>query len=166
MLYNAFGSLFIAFFSSSSTAMATQRTAGQTTIDSPAASSKSYSCVICYQRKVKCDRQDPCSNCAKSRAECIYRPPPPPRRRKRSRGNEIVPRGHRDKSWRRDRETRSAQQDAGSVLSTVQSRSTRNAGSSAVMDRNGPGRMITREGNSVYLDRSVVSTPFIQALSN
>ncbi|KAJ5820298.1 hypothetical protein N7474_005889 [Penicillium riverlandense] len=132
--------------------MATQGPAGQTTIDSPAASSKSYSCVICYQRKVKCDRQDPCSNCAKSRAECVYRPPPPPRRRKRGRGNESVPHGHRNKSRRRDSETRSAQQDAGGILPTAQPRPTRKAASSAVMDGNGPGRMITREGNSVYLD--------------
>lgn len=144
--------------------MATPRTAGKTTIDSPAASSKSYSCVICYQRKVKCDRQDPCSNCAKSRAECIYRSPPPPRRRKRDRANESVPRGHRDKSRRRDSETRSAQQGDGSFLFTAQPRHTRQAGSSVVVDRNRPGRMITREGNSVYLDRLVVPTPFCTGL--
>lgn len=28
-------------------------------------------CVLCHQRKVKCDRKFPCSNCIKARAECI-----------------------------------------------------------------------------------------------
>ena len=28
-------------------------------------------CVLCQQRKVKCDRQFPCANCVKSRAQCI-----------------------------------------------------------------------------------------------
>jgi hypothetical protein len=28
-------------------------------------------CVLCQQRKVKCDRQFPCANCVKSRAQCV-----------------------------------------------------------------------------------------------
>ncbi|KAK2756714.1 hypothetical protein FQN54_005160 [Arachnomyces sp. PD_36] len=43
---------------------------------------KKYSCVVCQQRKVKCDRQYPCSACERGRATCIYRAPAPPRRRK------------------------------------------------------------------------------------
>lgn len=42
-----------------------------------------HSCVTCQRRKVKCDRNDPCSNCLKHRVECEYRAPAPPRRRKR-----------------------------------------------------------------------------------
>ena len=42
-----------------------------------------HSCVLCSRRKVRCDRRDPCSNCTKARAECIFRTPAPPRRRKR-----------------------------------------------------------------------------------
>ncbi|KAK2753330.1 hypothetical protein FQN55_003459 [Onygenales sp. PD_40] len=41
-----------------------------------------YSCVLCYQRKVKCDKRDPCSSCARSGAACVFRAPAPPRRRK------------------------------------------------------------------------------------
>ena len=48
-----------------------------------ARTSKGLSCVLCQQRKVKCDRQEPCSTCTKSHAQCIYRPSAPPRRRKR-----------------------------------------------------------------------------------
>ncbi|KAI1468562.1 putative C6 transcription factor [Daldinia caldariorum] len=33
---------------------------------------KSYSCVICRQRKVKCDRRNPCSNCVKAEKPCDY----------------------------------------------------------------------------------------------
>ncbi|KAF2807318.1 uncharacterized protein BDZ99DRAFT_78680 [Mytilinidion resinicola] len=50
---------------------------------------KSFSCVLCSQRKVKCDKNPRgCSNCNKARAQCIYRAPPPPRRRKK-RGQEV-----------------------------------------------------------------------------
>lgn len=31
-----------------------------------------YSCTRCANRKVKCDRQRPCSACAKYNVECIY----------------------------------------------------------------------------------------------
>ncbi|PSN72528.1 hypothetical protein BS50DRAFT_545130 [Corynespora cassiicola Philippines] len=45
---------------------------------------KSFSCVLCAQRKVKCDRlPGGCSNCSKARVTCIYKAPPPPRRRKK-----------------------------------------------------------------------------------
>ncbi|KAF2183439.1 hypothetical protein K469DRAFT_207762 [Zopfia rhizophila CBS 207.26] len=45
---------------------------------------KSYSCVLCAQRKVKCDKcPSGCSNCAKAHVQCIYKAPHPPRRRKK-----------------------------------------------------------------------------------
>ncbi|KAF2823007.1 hypothetical protein CC86DRAFT_244419, partial [Ophiobolus disseminans] len=45
---------------------------------------KSFSCVLCSQRKVKCDRRPGgCVNCAKGCVPCIYKAPPPPRRRKK-----------------------------------------------------------------------------------
>lgn len=28
-------------------------------------------CILCQQRKVKCDRKHPCANCVKARAQCI-----------------------------------------------------------------------------------------------
>ncbi|KAF2492669.1 hypothetical protein BU16DRAFT_513829 [Lophium mytilinum] len=50
---------------------------------------KSFSCVTCSQRKVKCDKNPRgCSNCNKARVRCDYRAPPPPRRRKK-RGQEV-----------------------------------------------------------------------------
>lgn len=45
---------------------------------------KSFSCVLCSQRKVKCDRRPGgCTGCAKTRLPCLYKAPPPPRRRKK-----------------------------------------------------------------------------------
>lgn len=44
---------------------------------------RGHSCVLCQQRKVKCDRQKPCSNCIKARAECVPSAPTLPRRRRR-----------------------------------------------------------------------------------
>ncbi|KAL5115318.1 hypothetical protein ACEQ8H_006763 [Pleosporales sp. CAS-2024a] len=50
---------------------------------------KFFSCVLCAQRKVKCDRVlSGCMNCAKARVPCIYKAPPPPRRRKKG-GRDI-----------------------------------------------------------------------------
>jgi len=44
---------------------------------------KKHPCVLCQQRKVKCDRELPCSNCQKACAECISPSTLPPRPRKR-----------------------------------------------------------------------------------
>lgn len=33
---------------------------------------KSYSCLTCRQRKVKCDRRNPCSNCIKAQIQCSF----------------------------------------------------------------------------------------------
>ncbi|KAK2616422.1 hypothetical protein QQS21_000664 [Conoideocrella luteorostrata] len=41
------------------------------------------SCVLCQQRKVRCDKNKPCANCVKAGVECKVIPPPPPRRRKK-----------------------------------------------------------------------------------
>lgn len=45
------------------------------------------SCEICRQRKVKCDRQQPCSHCARAGQDCVY-PAGPGRAPKRSRRAE------------------------------------------------------------------------------
>ncbi|KAK4118204.1 hypothetical protein N657DRAFT_584036 [Parathielavia appendiculata] len=39
------------------------------------------SCILCRRRKIRCNRETPCSNCAKSKnATCVYRDPPRPPR--------------------------------------------------------------------------------------
>ncbi|KPM41953.1 hypothetical protein AK830_g4611 [Neonectria ditissima] len=41
------------------------------------------SCVICHRRKVRCDKQSPCSQCARGGYSCLYPPAGPPVRRVR-----------------------------------------------------------------------------------
>ncbi|KAL7623184.1 hypothetical protein AAE478_006865 [Parahypoxylon ruwenzoriense] len=71
----------------SSLAHATQATSFQAQL-------QPYSCLQCKYRKVKCDRVDPCANCRKAGAGCVYRAPPPPRgRRKRIHQEVLIERG-------------------------------------------------------------------------
>ncbi|KAJ6027050.1 uncharacterized protein N7446_004349 [Penicillium canescens] len=109
--------------------------------DSSSKQPTSNSCVVCHNRKVKCDRQDPCSNCAKADVECIYRAPPPPRRRKRETGSVSQGRG---KSLRRD-----DPDGSGSVTPN------RGRMGQASTKKSGSGRMIMKDGNSVYLDTNL-----------
>jgi Fungal Zn(2)-Cys(6) binuclear cluster domain len=44
---------------------------------------KSHACQLCQQRKIKCDKNSPCSNCRKSSTECEFVAPQAPQRRKR-----------------------------------------------------------------------------------
>lgn len=37
----------------------------------PDKSTRVLSCVLCQQRKIKCDRTFPCTNCIKSQAQCV-----------------------------------------------------------------------------------------------
>lgn len=54
---------------------------------SHATTRRTYACVRCYDRKVKCDgdKHSPCSACVKHNADCIFRPPPSALRKKRRR---------------------------------------------------------------------------------
>ena len=58
---------------------------------SPNLSSRpTYSCIRCSDRKVRCDRQNPCSACVKCKAQCLFRPRPLPRRKqKRAKGGHL-----------------------------------------------------------------------------
>lgn len=51
---------------------------------------KAYSCVRCFDRKVKCNKQIPCTACTKAGVECIFRQPAPPRRRKKRTQEELL----------------------------------------------------------------------------
>lgn len=35
---------------------------------------KQRSCVVCRSRKVRCDRQSPCSNCSRAKIPCVFPP--------------------------------------------------------------------------------------------
>ncbi|KAJ5114847.1 hypothetical protein NUU61_000606 [Penicillium alfredii] len=122
-------------------------------VDSPSRLSKPYSCVVCHRRKVKCDRQSPCSNCAKANVECVYQAPPPPRRRKRERDTNGSVFQEREKSLRRTSAQPLSHEDAERYSSQSQIPTVRVGGVRPDAEKNGSGRMIMKEGNTVYLDK-------------
>lgn len=58
-------------------------------MNSPASSSSmsstkpTFACIRCTERKVKCDKEDPCNACVRHNVQCIFRPPKLPRRRRK-----------------------------------------------------------------------------------
>ena len=51
------------------------------TTATPTSSRPTYSCIRCAERKVKCDRQKPCSACVKHNVDCAFNINQPPRKR-------------------------------------------------------------------------------------
>ena len=49
-----------------------------------------YSCIRCADRKVKCDRQRPCSACVKHKVDCVFNPWQPPRKRHKHVKDQIL----------------------------------------------------------------------------
>jgi hypothetical protein len=55
-------------------------------------SQRVLSCVLCSQRKVKCDRKFPCTNCSKASAQCVPASSVPRQRRRRFPERELLDR--------------------------------------------------------------------------
>ena len=51
-----------------------------------------HACSLCARRKVKCDKVDPCANCLKAQAQCLYEAPAPHRPRKRAADEDLLAR--------------------------------------------------------------------------
>ncbi|KAK6387083.1 hypothetical protein LTS17_000349 [Exophiala oligosperma] len=49
-----------------------------------------HACTRCSERKVKCDRRQPCESCMRHSADCIFRPLPPRKRRKKRTTEEAL----------------------------------------------------------------------------
>lgn len=73
--------------SSNESSQTPSTTAGDTPKSNPTSvppPPRKHPCLLCQQRKVKCDRNEPCSNCIKAgAAKCEAAPQYPPRKRKR-----------------------------------------------------------------------------------
>ncbi|CAG8260352.1 unnamed protein product [Penicillium nalgiovense] len=117
--------------------------------DSPSKQPALFACMICHNRKVKCDKQDhltPCSNCAKANMECIYRAPPPRRKRNRETNGSVSQ--ERGKYLRRSTgfdQNPSAHQNHHHAEGDQQTEA----------GKSGSGRMIMKDGNSIYLDNNL-----------
>jgi Fungal Zn(2)-Cys(6) binuclear cluster domain len=63
-----------------------------TAVSSPSSitSRPTHSCIRCADRKVKCDRQRPCSACVKHNIDCVFNPSQPPRKRHKRVNDQIL----------------------------------------------------------------------------
>lgn len=136
-----------------------------------------HACVLCQRRKVKCDRSLPCSGCTKAQTQCEYRDPLPPRRRKKKlpeaemaarlqRYEEILHKSGIGSLILNDEDSRGetfpareATSDESDKYSSPQAFSTpvpAPSENTARSGHSGPGRLITKEGRSLYLDKFVI----------
>ncbi|MCJ1390838.1 hypothetical protein MMC18_003699 [Xylographa bjoerkii] len=130
---------------------------------------KAYSCILCSQRKVKCDKIDPCSNCRKKGVACVFRAPAPPRRRKRrspeaallsrlKRAEELL-QSHRVTNDGKDDESHlvDSHSDDMDVATSVEGQEvtshTRETPIRSLAAEN--GRLIVEEGRSRYLENTL-----------
>jgi hypothetical protein len=60
--------------------------------DVPGKPSRVLACLLCQQRKVKCDRKLPCGNCIKSRVRCVPAIQVPRKRKRRFPERELLDR--------------------------------------------------------------------------
>jgi Fungal Zn(2)-Cys(6) binuclear cluster domain len=58
----------------------------------PSKPQRVLACVLCQQRKVKCNRKFPCSNCLKARVQCVPALLAPRQRRRRFTERELLDR--------------------------------------------------------------------------
>lgn len=55
-------------------------------------SQRVLSCVLCQERKIKCDRNSPCNQCAKAKVQCVPASLAPRQRRRRFPERELLER--------------------------------------------------------------------------
>jgi Fungal Zn(2)-Cys(6) binuclear cluster domain len=131
----------------------------------PGVDRKGFSCLTCRQRKIKCDRCNPCSNCIRIAGQCSFVPPlrGKPRRKKapkeglhaklrryeellRSYGADIAPSSNDNIS---DGDTMS---DADvDTVDDADSRDESHASSSSLHDIR--MRLVSKNGSSRYFDK-------------
>ncbi|KAH8694981.1 fungal-specific transcription factor domain-containing protein [Talaromyces proteolyticus] len=132
-----------------------------------------HSCVLCQKRKVKCDRTTPCSGCVKAQVECEYRDPVPPRRRKKKLPEAAMVarlRRYEDVIRKAGIDTSLLEEDSrGESLPIRQPISAESrleyssppsfnapiSVPSGNTSKSGPGKFISREGRSLYLDNNL-----------
>lgn len=78
----------IAWFARNSIAVMAGAPPSATSLDVPKKSS--FACIRCAERKVKCDRQRPCSACVSHKVGCVFQPPRPPRKRDRHARDQVL----------------------------------------------------------------------------
>lgn len=133
---------------------------------------KAHACVLCQRRKVKCDRRQPCATCAKAWLVCEYREPLPPRRRKKkdSEASLAARVRHYEHALQKAgidvssidaenplRMSAGNTREAEIIHNTPVSRDNHSITSTENSPGQGPGRLVSRKGRSLYLDKCVKS---------
>ncbi|KAE9372518.1 putative fungal-specific transcription factor [Stipitochalara longipes BDJ] len=123
---------------------------------------KLHACLPCRQRKVKCDRHTPCSNCVRAGKQCSFVPPV---RGKRKR-TKVPKEGLHAKLRRYEELLRSyganiepseadgddSDLDAGSQLDTEMNGDTRSERRSEIASAVTGGKFVSKDGSSRYFD--------------
>lgn len=122
---------------------------------------KSYSCLTCRQRKVRCDRRTPCSNCTKAEKQCSFVPPVRGKRKRTKPPRE----GLHAKLKRHEELLRSygvkvepsedgeeSESEVASQLDTEMNDAVEPQSKPLEIDEANP-KLITKEGSSRYFDR-------------
>lgn len=133
------------------------------------------SCITCRRRKVKCDKKQPCSNCARAKIECIFPGPGrAPRKSRKPQDAELLERlrrlegvvqnlnaqveEHEQEAAERERDNNSGSRQ-GSVSENCFSNTTKHSPSVAVDNsveglENRFGRLVVEKGRSRYINNS------------
>ncbi|KAI5923491.1 hypothetical protein F4810DRAFT_669088 [Camillea tinctor] len=69
-----------------------EQDAPEASLSQPGKPSRVLACILCQQRKVKCDRKFPCANCVRSRVQCMPATLAPRRRRRAFPERELLAR--------------------------------------------------------------------------
>ncbi|KAI1350416.1 fungal-specific transcription factor domain-containing protein [Xylaria sp. FL0043] len=131
---------------------------------------KILACVHCQYRKIKCDRQQPCSNCIKAKIACKPSIPAPPHKRRRPNQDllerlarcEQLLKQYADGNVPIQGESPAAAAAATAGLSTTSPSSSRPASSPAAKIESDPapalkpaGKVITEDGNVRFMDNYI-----------
>jgi hypothetical protein len=82
----------------------------------PAKSQRVLSCVLCQQRKIKCDRTFPCENCLRTKVQCIPASQIPRQRKRRFAERELLDRLRQYESLLRQNDIKFDSLHGGSVV--------------------------------------------------
>ena len=131
---------------------------------------RGHSCILCYQRKVKCDGQRPCSTCRKSQVECISKLATAPRRKAKTlaaKEDQLLERLRRyeallklhdiDLDENNEGITGSAKTDTGNGHEVPEESKSPDPGSGTGTDN---GKLIVEDGHSRYIEKYVYLLSF------
>jgi hypothetical protein len=136
----------------------------------------SRSCVTCRRRKVKCDKESPCSNCVRNRIECIFPGPGrAPRKSRKPPDAELLERlrrlegvvtslnaqveGHEQEAAERERERQNSTSAEACPMAQQDKRNAQNGANVAADNsveglENRFGRLVVEKGRSRYINNS------------